>query len=525
MTDDRNESAASDRSEDEPLGRRNFLRTAGVAGVAVGLAGCAGNDGDGSGDGGGTSTGGDSGGETSTPGDTEGGETMSTASDSASKSATLQFFTWPGYVDNADQVMSKLRELGLPEWIDVEMADVFGQTDDARSQYNQWLNAGRAKPDLMAFDTGWINPFVYREQVMKLEDKLPSDLVDTIKSDYNEGLVRNATDSDGNLWAFPHFPDLPMIQYNKAKVQEAGYDTSDWATTPMSWSEFAETAADVAEKTDTKSGYVWQASAGVQLSCCVFNEFATSYGGAYFGNPEEYLFGPIGDRPVTVNEKPVVDSLKMGRAFLKGPDDEYASSDFPQISPPGVYQWGVTESNNPFQQGDAVFSRNWPFLLPSLGSEDGLGKDLGTMPMPSGVKPNEAKYPGTGGSVNALGGWHIAANPNTEHPEAVVEFIKAMANEEMMLETFKITGWLPPKPSVLDSSAARDRPVVGRYLDTIQFLTEHAQSRPATTVWPTQSTRVAQRAQQALKSDSMSPQSAMDKLKTELTEIENQFDG
>jgi len=519
-------------SHRDRLGRRRFLRTVGVAGITAGLAGCGGGDGgsgdggdgggDGSGDGGGD--GGDGGGDGG-DGDGDGGDggATETADGSTPEPVTLEFFTWPGYVDNADSVLGKLRELGLPEWIDVEFVSVFSQTDDARAQYRQWLSSGRAKPDLMAFDTGWMQPFVVREQLMPLEDRLPSSLVSEIKNEYDQETLRTATDQDGNLWAFPHFPDYPMIQYNKAKVREAGYDPSDWATTPMSWQEFAETAADVAEQTGTKHGYVWQANAAIQLSCCVFNEYLSSFGGAYFGNPEKYLFGPIGDRPVTVDEQPVVDSLKMGRAFVKGPDDQYASSDYPQISPESVYQWGVIGSNKPFNQGNAVFSRNWPFLLPSLGGEDGLGEDLGTMPMPYGVEEGEGNYPGTGGSVNALGGWHIGVNPNTESPEAAVEFIKAMASEEMMLHTFKLTGWLPPKPEVLDSEEARNVPVVGRYIDTILFLADHAQSRPATAVWPTQSTRVAQRAQQALKSTDMSPEESMTQLKSELEQIENQY--
>jgi ABC-type glycerol-3-phosphate transport system substrate-binding protein len=494
--------------------RRRFLKSIGAVGVAAGVAGCSGGGGTDTSEGatGGTDSGGSDG--------TDTGTSMGEAETSTSE-VTVQYVTWPAYVNNAETVNELLHEAGMSERITVEFSNVFNQTDGAQSKYRQWLSSGRETPDLMEFDTGWTQPFILRNQLVNLEEGLPDDVVSTVKEEYSESALRSTLGPDGNLFAIPHFPDYPHIQYRKDLVQDAGYDPSTWATEPMSWKRFAEVTADVQSQANTKHGYVWQAPASTQLSCCVFNELLSSWGGAYFGNPQEYLFGPIGDRPITVDEQPVIDSLKMARSFIKGPDAPNTLDGYPQISPESVYQWSVIGSNKPFQNGDAVMSRNWPFLLPSLGGSDGFGEDLGIMPIPYGVEAGEGNYPGTGGSVAALGGWNVGINPNSRHKTEAMEVVAALTDETVMLETFELAGWIPPKPSVLDSERARNVPVLGRYVDTLLFLEEHAMPRPATAAWSTESGKVAQRAHEALKSTP--PSDAMTTLNSELEQIENSF--
>jgi ABC-type glycerol-3-phosphate transport system substrate-binding protein len=506
--------SSTDRGRRGAVRRRRFVKSVGAAGIAAGLAGCSGGGSETD-----TSSGSDSadgGGGSDDQSGTSTGETETSASE-----VTVQYVTWPAYVDNADQVNELLREAGLSDRITVEFSNVFNQTDGAQAKYRQWLSSGRETPDLMEFDTGWTQPFVIRDQLANIENGLPDGVVSTVKEEYSQPALRSATGPEGTLFALPHFPDYPHIQYRQDLVQDAGYDPSDWATEAMSWKRFAEVTADVQAQAGTKHGYVWQAPASTQLSCCVFNEFLSSWGGAFFGNPQENLFGPIGDRPVTVDEQPVIDSLKMGRSFVKGPDAAHTLDGYPKISPESVYQWGVIGSNKPFQSGDAVMSRNWPFLLPSLGGEDGFGEDLGTMPIPYGVEAGEGNYPGTGGSIAALGGWNVGVNPNSQYTDEAMEVLAALTDETVMLETFELAGWIPPKPSVLDSERARNVPVLGRYVDTLLFLEEHAMPRPATAAWSTQSGKVAERAQEALKNTP--PAEAMSTLKSELEQIENSF--
>jgi ABC-type glycerol-3-phosphate transport system substrate-binding protein len=532
---DRENNSGTDRY----VGRRRFLRAVGVTGIATGIAGCGGNEGDGSagetGDGSDETASGD-GGSGSTPtdsgGDTDGdGESGSTPTDSGGATdtdgqtfddVTLEYVSWPQLANNADTVNQWLHDAGMPQGITVEFSNVFNVSGGARATYQQWLSANRETPDLMEFDTGWTQPFIVRNQILDLEENLPDDVVSKIKDDYFPEMVRSVTDGNGNLWAVPHFPDYPHIQYRKDLARQAGYDPegNNWATTAMSWQRFAEVTADVVSQTDASTGYLWQAASGLQLASLVFNEYLSSWGGAYFGNPEENLFGPIGDRPVTVDEQPVIDSLKMGRSFIEGTTSN-TLEDYATISPSSVYQGGPFPQFQEYQNGDTVMMRNFPFTLPTLGAEDQFGTDLGTMPLPHGVPEGEGNYPGTGGSVHTLGGWNVAVNPNSTNVAAAMEVLKALTDETVMLNTWELFGWIPPMRSVFDTSDARDVDILGRYVDTLLYAADNSLPRPATAIWTIQEQRVAQQAHDALRD--RPPAEAMSRLKSQLQTIENNY--
>jgi ABC-type glycerol-3-phosphate transport system substrate-binding protein len=375
----------------------------------------------------------------------------------------------------------------------------------------------------MIFDSGWTIPFAVREQLLNLEEVLPQDLLDRVKNDYFEASVKSATGPNGNLYAFPIYPDFPTIQYRKDLVQEAGYDWEQYATDPMSWEQFSNELKDVYEQSDVEYGFNTQHVAAEQLSCCVFNEYLTSHGGAFFGNPEENLYKNIGERPVTVNKEPVVRSLEMARTFVHGSDAEHTNDAYGgNISPQAVAQWDVEEARAPFTNGNAVALRNWPYSIAISGTEENLGEDQGVMPMPYGVPEGEGNYPNTGGSIAALGGWHVGVNPNSQKVDAVIEMLQAMTKAEFQKQNFGLTGWMPPVPEVLEDSTDVD--VMGRHVDTLAYAGQHSIARPVTVLWPQEADAIEQAANSALQSGG-NPSQSMDQLADRLTAIENDFEG
>jgi ABC-type glycerol-3-phosphate transport system substrate-binding protein len=273
---------------------------------------------------------------------------------------------------------------------------------------------------------------------------------------------------------------------------------------------------------DIQYGFTFQASAYEGLSCCDFNEFMTSYGGAYFGNPEENLFGPVGDRPITVDEQQVIDSIKMVRTLLNGEDDEHALDGITgNIAPEAVLQWTEEPSRKPFTGGDAIMHRNWPYSININGAEDAFGEDLGVMPIPYGIPAEEAEYPMTGGPVAALGGWHMAMNPSApdRKKQAAVQVLRAFMQPEAALANFGLQGWIPPRPELLDSDRAAEVDVIGRYLPQLKVAGENAIPRPVTVVWPQQSSQIAS-AVNAAYAGEKAPQQAMSDLKSTLEQIE-----
>lgn len=422
--------------------------------------------------------------------------------------------------DNRSALQQALYDAGLSQDIELEVIAGAWETGKRQDQYQQWLSAGRKKPDMLMMDSGWTQPFIAREQVQNLSGMLSSSLKEKIKSQYQSRAVASTSGPNGDLYGIPMFLGIPTMQYRKDLVEDAGYDTSGWATEPLTWKKFSKVTKDVLNKNDDINyGFTFQAKAYEGLSCCDFNEWMSSWGGAYFGALSN-LFGPIGERPITVNEPQVAKSLQMVRTFINGTEDPVALDGYAgNIAPSAVLQWSEEPSRKPFTGGNAIMHRNWPYSIKINGSEENFGKNLGTMPIPYAATPEEAKYKGTGGAAAALGGWNLTVNPNSQKKDAVVEIMKAMSTDSYQAKQFEAVGWLPPKPSVYDSDRVRNVPILGRYMDTIKVSVENAIPRPATAVWPQQSSKIAQTVNSVLAQEEK-PQPALDSLAKTIEQIE-----
>ena len=422
---------------------------------------------------------------------------------SGQEAVTLQVAASEEEADHSDEIEQALYDAGMPDHIEIDWLAGGEIADDRRAQYQQWLAAGRSEPDLLRMDNGWTIPFIEREQLLNLSEELDDDELSTIEDEYFEMVVRTAQGQDGDIYGVPAWIGIPTMQYRKDLVEDAGYDPDgeDWATESLTWEEFSQVVADVLEQNDDiEHGYTFQADRYEGLSCCNFNEFITSWGGAYHGG-SEYLFGPVGDRPVTVNEEPVHNAIRMVQQFIHGEhdgDDDTLEGYAGEIAPVSVLEWTEESSAAPFANGNAVAHRNWPFFVGRHGDEEFFGEDLGVMPIPYAVTEDEAEYPGTGGPTAALGGQHMTVNPNTENVEEALEMIRAIMSDEFNLTIFEVLGHIPPKPSVLESEEAADVPQMGRYVDSFRVGGENAMPRPVTVVWPDQSTAIADQANTAL---------------------------
>jgi ABC-type glycerol-3-phosphate transport system substrate-binding protein len=492
------------------VSRRSFVKAAGASGAVVGLAGCVSTGGGGSDDGSG------------------GGSGAAINTEAPSEDVTIQWAADTRVANASGDIKEALSNAGLPDNITVEILAGSQVTDNRQSQYQQWLSSGREDPTLMMMDSGWTIPFIAREQLLNLSQALPSDMVSQVEDNYFQASVNTAQGQDGDLFGIPLFPDFPTMQYRKDLLREAGYGDSDfdtWATESMSWAEFSQVTQQAMEaNSDTEFGYTFQANVYEGLSCCDFNEFMTSWGGAYFGDPSQNLFGPVGDRPITVDEEPVLQSIRMVRKFIHGSDDpEALGSDYAGgIAPEAVLQWTEEPSRKPFTGGNAIMHRNWPYSIVINGAEDAFGEDLGVMPIPYGVTADEAQYPMTGGPVAALGGWHMTMNPNSSDVKlrAGLQVLQAMMTESFKLDMFRIIGWIPPEPSLLDSDAAAEVDIIGRYTQQLKVAGENAIPRPVTVVWPQQSGRISSRVNAAYAQE-QTPEEAMTELRDQLEQIEN----
>ncbi|WP_084186239.1 extracellular solute-binding protein [Haladaptatus litoreus] len=425
--------------------------------------------------------------------------------DLASVSGTLQQLLW---------------EAGLPRNISIDIIAGTEETDIREEQYTRWLSGNLSEPDMMLTDSGWTLNFVVRDQLLALDQHLSESVRNRVKNGYFEASVSTATGPDGNLYAVPLYPDFGMMLYRKDLVEQAGYDPEgeNWAENSITWEKFSRATKDAMEQSGVPYGFTFQASLYEGLPCCDFNEFISTWGGAYFGG-RKYLFGPIGERPVTIADPAVVNSIRMIRTFLRGQDDPFALDGYAgSIAPTGVLQWNEDTSFGPFGAGDAVMHRNWPYAINSAGAESALGDRLGVMPIPYAHTEKQSTY-GVGGSTSALGGWHMAINPNSAKIDAAIQVLEAMTDDRIQLMLFEEIGLLPPEVSVLESQAAKQIPIMGSHVETLRRAGENAMPRPVTVAWAQESTKTAELVHTSY-SGEMAPDAAMQELQSQLEEIE-----
>lgn len=464
------------------VSRRTFVKAAGASGVtagSLGLAGCLGS----------------------------------------ADQDTIVIHADADFQGSRDAVQQALWDAGLNEDISFVVRAAANNTEQRRQDIQSALQAGRSPPDIFMMDSGWTIPFILRNQTLNLEDRLSDEAMSTIENDYLEASVQTARHPQtGNLNALPLFPDFPIMVYRQDLVEEAGYDTSDWATNALSWQEFSQVVADTREQSDVDYGFTTQAAAYEGLSCCTFNETMSGWGGAYFGGREN-LFD-AGDRPVTVDEEQVLDTIRMMRAFMYGQEDEHALEGYEQISPTSIVQWVEDTSLGPFANGNAVANRNWPaFAIGETATEDALGEAVGAMPIPYGVTPEESQYDGLGGSCPALGGWHLAINPFSERIDDCVQLLEAFTADSVQLTMFEQQTAFPPNLDLLESEEAQQIEPLNRYTDTLRTLGDRAIPRPVTDIWAEQGAVIAIEVHNAY-TQQKTPEQAMSDLKNRLQQSE-----
>ena len=492
------------------LSRRRFVAAAGATGLTAGLAGCSSGRGNGSGNGGGGGNG------------SGGGETISQSDlEYDGSDVTVEYSTAPLFGNVADMLKQTMHDAGLPESITVKFSTTVWGADDLQSRYNQILSAGRTTPDMMLTNFSYTPYFAPRGWLLDLTKVFDESMMSELENQYSQVMVNSMRWNDG-LYGVPQFIDIPTIQYRKDLVEQAGYDPEgeNWATEPMRWNRFAKVVADTKKQTGTDNGYTVALNQRNLGSIAGYEQLVTN-GGNYFGDMSNQN-GPVGDRPVTINEDQTIRTLRQFRTFIYGQQDQYAVEGLSgNITPSEALGWDTNPSMESFSAGEAVAHRNWSFAIADFGAGKNFGDRLGVMPYPYGMSAQDAPYEGTGGSNAKLGGWHLSINPNTKHLAATVEVIKAMTTDEFYLTIFEELGSTPPKPGLLETDRAKNVEVMSRYLDTLQFQANNQFAPPINAVWSAEKSAIGEQFLACLKQQK-SPKAAAKAAQNQVKQIENQ---
>ncbi|RLM59242.1 extracellular solute-binding protein [Halobellus sp. Atlit-31R] len=407
-----------------------------------------------------------------------------------------------------------LHEAGVPDSITIELTRPPQESGGKQQQLRTAIDAESADPDLVLTDNGWTIPFIARGDLVNLEAEMSDEFISRVREEGVESMIQTGTHPEtGDLYSVPAFPDYPTIQYRKDLFKAAGYsedDFSTWRTDPPSWSEFTQAVSEAKQNGDADYGHVWQGNNYVGLACCTFNEYLTSMGGAFFGG-QENLFGPVGDRPVTIGDEKAIDGIEAAVDIIHGGGQ--APMDISGVSPLEVAGWIEPDTKSIFENGNAVTQRNWTYAIGGGASAfEGTDMEMDVMPLPKG--PN--------GSWHAQGGWILSMNPYSDNKESAKEVIRAWWSDSFLKHQFDAANFMPPKPSLY--SYVQESATYGPYFEALQFSTQNLIPRPTTSVWPNQRKIIATEVNAALRQEKSATEAAT-AMQEQLSAIEKQASG
>ena len=313
-------------------------------------------------------------------------------------------------------------------------------TPDAADQrhqlYVQWLNARSTAPDILQLDVVWTAEFAAAGWILPL-DRFAPEVADFVPAALRASRWRGA------LYALPWFVDVGLLYRRTDLVPDA----------PASLTALEASARDSLNDGQTRFGLVWT-GARYEGLVTVFVEYLAAAGGEILA----------ADGRVTVDAPAAVAALtRMCReAGAAG------------IVPLSALNWREEEVRLAFQNGEAVFMRNWPYAW-TLLQAPARSRVAGRVAV--------APFPGAegGAPVAALGGAQLAVNARSRQPELAVALVEFLTAPEQMLERARLAAQLPARLSLYDDGTlARVLPLpiapVRRALDA-------AVPRPVTPVY------------------------------------------
>ena len=287
-------------------------------------------------------------------------------------------------------------------------------TPDAADQrhqlYVQWLNARVPEPDVLQLDIIWTAEFAAAGWIHPVR-------VPGAADDFFPALVEADT-WRGALYAVPWFVDVGLL-----------YWRTDLVNGPPASLDALRTAALEATRSGRASaGLVWQ-GARYEGLVTVFLEHLAAFGGG------------ILDRGGSV----IVDQPAAVRALTFMRDSVGAGG----FVPTSALSWQEEHTRYAFQNGDAVFMRNWPYawaLLQNVEQSSVAGR-VGVVPFPAADGGRESA---------AIGGGQLAINRYTEEPELAQALVTYLTAPEQMLERARVVGQLPTRRALYEGDALAD---------------------------------------------------------------------
>lgn len=321
----------------------------------------------------------------------------------------------------------------------VEMVEGTAATDARENMYSASFMAKESTYDLAYIDVAWLPKFAASGWLRPLDDRFTPEL----RAAFMPGDLEGSR-YDGKLYRLPIQSDAGMLYYRKDLLAAKGL------AAPKTWAQLTEAARRTMGP--GLSGFVFQGRQYEGL-VCVYLELLWGFGGELID----------ADGKVRLDEPPAVAALN---ALVDAIHRDH-------ISPEAVLTYQEEETRQAFQEGRAVFMRNWPYawnLMQAPGSP--VRGKVGIIPMVSG--------PG-GRSAATLGGWGFALSAYSRHPDEAWQLAEYFASAESQKLAFLQGGILPSRKALYsDLEVLKAAPHMKELYKVISV----ARPRPMQPRWP-----------------------------------------
>lgn len=323
--------------------------------------------------------------------------------------------------------------------IHVQIVAEASNTDTTRAELISEISGGSTSPDVYLGDVIWPGQFGSEHLALPLNKYLPKSFF----KQFAPGLVAGAS-YDGNVYGSPWFQDSGFLYYRKDLLQKYHLPV------PKTWEQLQSEAETIQKKDKAVHyGFVWEGSSYEGLTCD-WMEYLTDAGGQVFNAAGK----PNMDTPAALH----------ALTFMKG----LITSG---VTPKAVTTFTEPQAMNVFNDGQAVFLRNWDYAYTNSqtpGQSKVIGK-VGVAPLPT--------FAGHGSEGYAcIGGWDNYINPHSKHLQADLDFVKWMAS--VQAETILAT-----KASEIPTNYAVQQDPKVRALNPVLAIVskEHLVARPSQT--------------------------------------------
>ena len=287
-------------------------------------------------------------------------------------------------------------------------------TDLRRQGLVTALKAEQSNPDVFLMDVAWVAQFAASDWLEPLDQEID-------KGFFFEKVVNSSDTYAGKVLALPVYVDGGLLYYRKDLLKEHGISEP-----PRTWQELIDYSLKIQNEQRTTNpnfyGFVWQ-GAQYEGLICNWLEIAGSNNGGIF----------IKDKAIQIKADENIAATQLMFDVIH----TY------KISPPNTYTDLKEEQVRTFfQQGNALFERNWPYAWSLHQGQDSPIKDkVGIAALPH--------FP-DGHSVSVLGGWHIGISRHSDSKQQAFMFVKFVLSYDIQKKLALNLGWNPSRRDVYE---------------------------------------------------------------------------